>query len=131
MTAPVVAYPDAVLVVIDYLRSVLPDISVGSRVPEDRPDQFVRVRRTGGMRRNAVVDRPRIDFQCWGATEEAAESLMARVRAYTLAMAGKRGDTTVYRVREVGGPQWIPDNTSNQPRYGFAVEFSARGTELD
>lgn len=128
---PVVAFPDAVLVVIDYLREKMPDLMVGSRVPEDRPSQFVRVRRTGGLRRTLVNDRPRIDFQCWARTEEEAETLMSRVRAYTLAMAGTRGTTTVYRVREVGGPQWMPDNESNQPRYGFAVEFSTRGTELE
>jgi hypothetical protein len=51
---------------------------------------------------------------------------MGKTRAYVMAMAGKRGDTTVYNVREVGGPQWLPDPVSGQARYAFAVEFTTR-----
>lgn len=100
-------------------------------MPEARPAEFVTVRRIGGQRRSLILDRPRVDIHCWAASEEDAEALTARVRAYTLAMAGSRGTTTVYDVAEVGGPQWLPDSTSGQPRYAFAVEFSTRGTEME
>lgn len=128
---PVVMFPDAVLVVIDYLRSVMPvGTQVYSRVPETRPAEFIRIQRLGGTRRNLVTDRPRVDVECWSDTEESAEALISKTRAYVLAMAGKRGGTTVYDVSEVGGPQWLPDSVSGQPRYSFAVEFSTRGTEV-
>ncbi len=128
---PVVQFPDAVLVVVDYLRSVMPPGTlVYSRVPETRPAEFIRVERLGGLRNTLVTDRPRIDVECWSGTEEDAEALMSKTRAFVSAMAGKRGDTTVYGVAEVGGPQWLPDSVSGQPRYSFAVEFSVRGTEM-
>lgn len=126
MTKPVVVFPDAVFVVIQYLRAALGDTPVYSRVPESRPAQFVRVERLGGLRSSLVTDRPRIDVECWADSEEAAEALMSRSRAHVLAMAGKRGETTVYNVAEVSGPMWLPDSTSGQPRYSFAVEFSTR-----
>lgn len=131
VTKPVVVFPDAVLVTIQYLRGVLPDVTSVSRVPNPRPTEFVRVQRLGGIRRNLILDRPRIDVECWSDSEEGAEALCASVRAYVLAMAGKRGDTTVYAVAEVSGPMWLPDSASGQPRYSFAVEFSTRGTELE
>lgn len=131
MPKPVVVFPDAVLVVIEYLRGALPGTAVYSRVPDPRPDEFVRIERLGGLRSTLVTDRPRIDVECWSASEEGAEALVSKVRAYTLAMAGRRGDTTVYKVAEVSGPMWLPDSASGQPRYSFAVEFSTRGTEME
>ena len=130
MSRPVVEYPDAVWVAVEYLRGVL-DAPVYSRVPESRPPAFVRVRRVGGLVLDVVRDRPRLDVHFWGPTEEAAEALMRRGRAFLLAMAGTRGDTTAYRVREVGGPQWLPDPESGQPRYAAAFEMSLRGRELE
>ena len=106
-------FPDAVLVVVDYLRSVVPPGTlVYSRVPETRPAEFIRVERLGGLRNTLVTDRPRIDVECWSGTEEDAEALMSKTRAF------------------VSGPQWLPDSVSGQPRYSFAVEFSVRGTEM-
>lgn len=131
MTRPVVVFPDAALVTVTYLRSVMPGVLVYTRIPADRPAEFIRVERLGGMRRSLITDRPRMDIHCWSTSEEAAEGLMARTRALTLAMAGARAGTTVYDVAEVTGPQWLPDNTSGQPRYAFAVEFSTRGTEME
>ncbi|MFI7009970.1 hypothetical protein [Streptomyces sp. NPDC050145] len=132
MGRPAVVFPDAVLLVVDYLRAVMPGVEVGTRVPADRDEtypEFIRVERLGGARNSLVTDRPRVDVHCWAGSEEAAETLTARARAHVHAMAGRRGDTTVYNVREVTGPQWLPDSTSGQPRYAFAVEFSTRGKE--
>lgn len=132
MTKPVVLFPDAVLLAITYLRSVMPpDTVIVSRVPDPKPPAFVRVERLGGLRSTLVTDRPRIEFECWADTEERAESLMALTRAYVHAMSGARDPATVYRVKDVGGPQWVPDSRTGMPRYLFAIECSIRGTELD
>lgn len=131
MAKPVVIFPDAVLVTIQYLRASLPGAAVYSRVPDPRPAEFIRIQRLGGTRRLLFMDRPRIDVECWSDSEENAEALCARARAYVLAMAGKRDGTTVYNVAEVSGPMWLPDSVSGQPRYSFAVEFSTRGTEME
>ncbi|MFJ4960989.1 hypothetical protein ACIP6P_00720 [Streptomyces sp. NPDC088729] len=109
----------------------MPDVAAYSRIPNPRPAEFVRLERIGGLRRNVILDRPRLNVECWSDSEAGAEELMKVVRAYVLAMAGKRGTTTVYDVAEVSGPMWLPDSESGQPRYAFAVEFSTRGTELE
>lgn len=130
MAKPVILFPDAVLVAIDYLRPLV-EAPVYSRVPNPRPPEFVRFQRLGGTRRSLILDRPRLDVECWSDSEESAEALCKVVRAYVLAMAGRRGDTTVYNVAEVSGPMWLPDGESGQPRYSFAVEFSTRGTRME
>jgi hypothetical protein len=126
---PVVFFPDAVLVAIQYLRGAL-GVPAYSQVPEVLPAEFIRVERLGGMRNTLVTDRPRIDIECWSDSEEDAEALMSRARAYALAMAGKRGDTTVYNVAEVTGPQYLPHAESGKARYVFAVEFSTRALNM-
>lgn len=131
MANPVIQFPDAIMVIIEHLRASLPGTLVYSRIPEDRPAEFIRVRRIGGLRNTIVTDRPRVDVHCWGPTEADAEALMSIARAHVLAMGGSRSGTTVYRVTEVGGPQWLPDNESGSPRYAFAIEFSLRGRELE
>lgn len=127
---PAVRFPDSVLTAMEYIRTVIPGTLVCSRIPSPLPGEFVRVERIGGLRKSLVTDRPRINVECWGATEKASQDLMADVRGYVLVMAGKRGDTTVYDVEEVSGPMWLPDSATSHPRYAFAVEFSARGSAL-
>lgn len=130
MRDPVI-FPDAVLLVVQYLRSCMPTTLVYSRVPAEVPPEFVRVERLGGLRNSLVTDRPRIDIECWSDTEFNAATLAARARAFVSAIEGKRGETTVYRVAEVAGPQWLPDQKSGHPRYSFAVEFSTRGKRME
>ncbi|MEU7160330.1 hypothetical protein [Streptomyces chrestomyceticus] len=77
-----------------------------------------------------MSDRPRLDVHCWAETESAAYDLVALTRALLGAMPGVRGGVTVYRVTEVGGPQWLPDSESGQPRYALAVEVHMRGRAL-
>lgn len=130
MTKPVIIFPDAVEVAVNYLRPLV-SAPVFSRVPNPRPAAFVRFQRLGGTKRSIILDRPRLDVECWSDSEEGAEALMKVARAHMHAIGGKRGGTTVYDVAEVSGPMWLPDSESGQPRYSFAVEFSTRGTRLE
>lgn len=132
VSSPLLAFPDAVLVTVEYLRSALADITVYATVPANTQpaDEFVRVERLGGLRNSLITDRPRISIECWSDTQAHAAALMSRVRAYAHAMGGVRGETVVYRVSEVSGPMWLPDAASGHPRYAFAIEFSTRGRGL-
>ncbi|WP_405793346.1 hypothetical protein [Streptomyces sp. NBC_01506] len=87
--------------------------------------------RLGGLQRTVVSDRARLDFHMWAATEADAHDLCALVRGLIGAISGVRGGVTVYTVAEVGGPQWLPDPESSQPRYAFAAEIHMRGRVLD
>jgi hypothetical protein len=132
MSAPI-GFPDGVAVVRAYLREQLvargEDVPVGARVPSPRPPRFVRLERVGGTRLDLVTDRPRIDVHCWGDTEASATDLAALARALLFAMPGWRG-AVAYDVVEVGGPNTLPDPSSEQPRVVFAVEVSLRGARL-
>ncbi|WP_405817310.1 hypothetical protein OG241_22565 [Streptomyces sp. NBC_01390] len=123
--------PDAVAVVTGYLRSALAaagdPVPVVSRIPSPRPSRFVRVERLGGLQQTVVSDRARLDFHAWAATESDAHDLCALVRALVHVIPGVRGGVTVYRATEVGGPQWLPDDETSQPRYACAAEIHMRG----
>lgn len=134
MNRPVIVMPDAVAVVVGYLRPALAaagePVPVVSRVPSDRSKKFVRVQRVGGLQQTVVSDRPRLDIHAWADTESGAADLVALVRGLLGAMPGVRGGVPVYRVTEVGGPQWLPDSESSSPRYAIAVEIHMRGRVL-
>ncbi|MFE4514422.1 hypothetical protein ACFRMQ_09565 [Kitasatospora sp. NPDC056783] len=126
--------PDAVAVVTGYLRLALAEVGrpvpVVSRIPSPRPPECVRVERVGGTRGTVVSDRPRLDIHAWAETESAAHDLAAMVRALLDSIPGVRDDVTVYRITEVGGLMWLPDDQSGSPRYALAVELHMRGRVL-
>lgn len=132
MRRPVV-FPDAAAVVGAYLREQLAaygqPVQVVTRVPNPRPAKFVRIERIGGMQRDVVTDRPRLDVHCWGASEEDAHDLMQLARALLADIPGWHG-ATAYDVAEVGGPNVLPDAATSSPRYALAVEVSLRGKSL-
>ncbi len=134
MSRPIIVMPDAVAVVTSYLRSALAaagePVPVVSRIPTPRPHRFVRMERLGGSSPTPVTDRARLDFHAWATREDQAHDLCALVRGLLGAIPGVRGGVTVYSVTEVGGPQWLPDSESGQPRYAFAAEVHLRGRTL-
>ncbi|MFD3980759.1 hypothetical protein ACFWR6_19430 [Streptomyces griseus] len=133
MSAPPVLMPDAVAVMAGYLRAALAARGVtdpvGSRVPSPRPDRFVRMKRIGGPANSPVTDRPRLDVECWGADEADAHDLAQLCRALLGAARGRHGTTTLARP-VAGGPQWLPDTTSGQPRFVFTLDVTMRGEAL-
>jgi len=122
-------FPDPVAVIITYLRDELGGVPVyPNKLPDSLPSEFVQVSRVGGLRSSLVTDRPRIDFGCWSVSEVQAQDLVTRVRALVLGMAGRHGGTTVYDVRDVSAPMWLPDSATGKARFSFAVECSMRAT---
>lgn len=131
MTTLPVEFPDAVALVLDYLRDQLDDIVCVSQIPNPRPDTFLLVRRAGGVRLNVVADNPMLTVEAWAATPEAAHDLLAEARGRVHAMRGQAFDgVAVYRVTEIGGPAHLPDPTSEQPRYTMTVQVAVRGTAM-
>ncbi|WP_406226384.1 hypothetical protein OH723_24210 [Streptomyces albidoflavus] len=128
---PLIVMPDAVAVIADYLRSELGGVPVMSRVPNPRPRRFVQVSRVGGTARTVVSDAPMLDIHAWDETDADAADLIAMCRALIAALRGVTGGVTVYGSAEVGGPQWLPDPDSSQPRYALAVQVHMRGRVLE
>lgn len=81
MPAPLVTYPDAELVVVGYLRTLLPDLvpatyKIGTKVaPGVTPTRFIRVRQVGGDDLQRVAGRPRVDVQVWSDGTDDNESM--------------------------------------------------------
>jgi hypothetical protein len=120
-----VSYPDAQLVLVDYLRPLVDPIQIGVRVPSPRPSTFITVRRMGGIA-DTLIDRPRLDIFTWAASDQAAHDLAQQVRRHVAAMPGLRNGVRVTDVAEFAGPLPATDE-SNQPRWLVTFEISLRG----
>lgn len=123
---------DVVALVCDWLRDGLdvngwPDIHVATLVPSARPSEFVIVARTGGPRRDVVVDDAQITVDSWAATDADAHDLSQMCRALMFALAGRVVDgTKIYVLSEFAGPALLADIVSDQPRYRASYQVPAR-----
>lgn len=129
---PSVVFVDAVDVVTDYLRPLLDPTPVGGRVPNPRPDSFVRVARVGGtVDTIGVVDRATLIVEAWASTAAAAHDLCQTCRRSLAALPGTDvAARTVYRVTEVSGPANLPDEASQHDRYTMTMQVWTRGRQL-
>lgn len=119
------SYPDAEDLLIGYLMPIV-DVPVSTRVPRERPDRWVQVRRSGGIN-DVVRDRPRIDVFAWGSDEGDAHDLCMTARSALHALEG----TTLlgpvcYGVEEFLGPTRSDDRESGAPRMWMTVQLSLR-----
>jgi hypothetical protein len=137
---PAYIYPDAELLVLNYLRPILearPEswlqgILLGNKKPEASsteplPTRLVYVRRIGGQPRNEYLDLARIDFKCYGRSEYEAQRIASLVFALMQASVNHSGITNVAQFL---GLTNAPDDVSNAPRYMFTMEFNIKGEPL-
>lgn len=121
-------FPDATAVVIDALDADLAD-PVHAKVPATRPARFYRVLRTGGPRRNLVVDGAQITVESWAESDEDAQGMAQEARGILHTLPGQViGDVLVCRVDELSGPANLPDPLSDQPRYTQSFSVALRGS---
>jgi hypothetical protein len=126
-----IAFPDAERLVIDYLTPLV-GVPVSLTVPNPRPAAFVTVQRVGGARLNLVADDPTLAIEAWAASPTAAKAVLGVARAHLLAMGRQAVDgVPVYRVAELGGPAYLPDPDSDQPRYTLTVQVALRGVAME
>lgn len=129
MSEPIL-FPDVEALLVRVLPALV-GVDVSTRVPNPRPDSFVRVKRVGGGRRDYVTEEPLVVVECWALTEPAASALGRLTQAHVFALAQTSdGGDYVRAVREVGGLQAFPDPTSSTPRYQFTVQMQTRGVPL-
>lgn len=65
--------PPVVSVARGLLVPHFPGVTISSRVPNPRPQRFIRISRAGGPR-DWAIDRALILVECWAATEPAASA---------------------------------------------------------
>lgn len=136
---PAYVFPDVEALVINYLRpllaarpeSWLTGLELGNKKPETGsgidPPRVVYVRRIGGQPRDVHLDLARVDFKCYGRSEEEAQDIAALVHALMQASVNRSGIT---HVTQFLGLTNAPDDLSNAPRYLFTLEFNIKGQPL-
>lgn len=115
--------PDVEAMVVFFLTTKL-GVKVGTRVPNPRPDTFVRAWRSGGAAVNRVLDEAQITVSVWGPSTTAASELAQRVRHALL--SDNEGMTLVRGVEETGGLYFDPDPSTGTARYTFTVSLLVR-----
>lgn len=127
----VVLFPDTAAAVCTHLRTTL-GVDTDVKVPTDRPAEFYRVQRVGGVSREMVMDDATIVVEAWAPSEEEADDLAQLARAHLLAISNDYvGDTLLYRCVDVAAPGLLPDPISGSPRSTATYQVTARGVALD
>lgn len=129
MTEPLIVFGDAAAAVVGLLELQLAPTPVYSRVPADRPDEFVTAQRVGGAARNLVVDDATILVEAWAAQFDRAQDLVQLARAAVHAARGDRVGPQALLVcatGELAGPAPSPDPLSSQARYTLTLQVSLR-----
>lgn len=118
-----ITYPDPKAAVIGYLSGVL-DVPVASRVPDRRPESFVRVQLAGGEGGvEGLLSDVAFTVESWDNNESQAQARAQRIRGH-LRNAYTMGGYPVYGYKEWGPPVDLADE-SRQWRYTFtfAIRF--------
>lgn len=112
----------------EYLKSVQA-APVHTTAPKTLPPRFVQLTGVGGGT-GTVSDRPMVTFLCWAESRAQAARFANEVRAL---MFGCRslGGLPVYRVRQIGGPVYMPDPETGRDRYQFTLELNVRGRNFN
>mgnify|MGYP003562400210 FL=1 len=124
----IIRFPDGELFLIELLKPRIAPVKVASLVPKQhtQSDKLVRVSRTGGSTKDIVTDGGTYLIECYAASVGDAHDLCAEVRAFALAAA--RLSDRVRRAVDGGGPAYLPDPDSGQPKYQCLVQLDMRGT---
>lgn len=135
MTTEIVVFPDVEQLLCDYLTATLPAhwtvpgggvLKVGTRVPNPRPAEFVRLFVTGGAQRDLAVDTPRVTVDAYAERESRAHDLAAICRGLIHAIDTVDG-VQFYRIESGSRPQNLPDPTTGQTRYTATYSLDYRG----
>jgi len=128
-----VVFPDAESVITSYLRNQITPyigdtIHVGTDVPNPRPEEFIRLIRTGGVVQTQVSDGPQITLESWAMNEDRAYEIAKYARALVSRLQNDVWNgTTFYRMQEFSGPNSNPDDDSEMARYTWTFIIGMRG----
>lgn len=103
-------------------------VPASTKVPANRPAEFLVVRRIGGSRRDLVTDVPVLQVEAWATKESRASRIAVVVQALMQGYAEVDG-YPVWLEDEVTGPTPYPDG-SQQARYTASYAMAIRGKEI-
>lgn len=113
--------------VVDELTARLEAVHVGTRIPDPRPDEFVRVVSTGGAGVDLVTDESLLVLEGFAVNEGRARQLCALAIAHAQAAgrAGSMGGVPCYGVRAASLPANLP-MPSVPDRFRFTATIAVR-----
>jgi hypothetical protein len=124
------AYPDLIDLIRDHLATTYTPTPVSTRVPADRPDEWIQVRGIGGTDLRPVRIRERLDVFTWSTSEAAAQALALQVRATLHALAGTSTlGVACYRVDEFLAPRPFDDPLTGGFRSWATYQFDLRAED--
>jgi len=121
---------DAEVEVVAELNASMPDdfalMRAGTKIPDPRPDEFIRVVATGGAERDLVTDDPILVVEAFSTSETRAQRGCAFAIAVLQAGArmGRVGAATCHSVRVLGLPANLPMPTVPD-HFRFTATISA------
>lgn len=117
---PVIVFPDAEALVLDFLAGRLPDVRVTSEWPEDLAERLPLVavsRLDGRTELRFVLQDATLDVDVLASTKSAAQDLAQLTLAHLLTMpSASIPGATVYSVTD-DALVWVPDPVTEIPRY--------------
>lgn len=113
-------WPDVELLVIEWLHAALSPVHVGTDVPSSNVPRSIRVQRVGGPR-SQVLDQARVLVEVRASERGDCHDLTSDVRDLLRRLPGAHDEGTVTGVEETGGPAWLPDPLTAQPRFTLAL----------
>lgn len=99
---------------------------VGSKIPTDRPAEFLVIAAVGGTGRDLVTDSPTVTAEAYATTEKRARDMCAYAVAVAqaAARAGTLGGAVCYRLGVFSLPANLP-NPLVPDRYRYTATLSA------
>lgn len=125
------SFADPIALLVAYLGPALAPVPVASRVADERPLEWLQVRRVGGPALPPVREAVRFDVFAWAETEERATIIGHQARSAVWALAGTdRLGVTVYTVGEFMGPTMTQDEETRSPQLWITFEVLIRAVDV-
>lgn len=112
---------EAAVVALLRAQPALAGVHVGTRIPNPRPAQHVRVQRTGGNQRNMIQERATLLVECWGGTDTQAWLMTVAAHETLDGRNPLEQNGIELEEREVSSPVNYPDPSTASPRYTFTL----------
>lgn len=125
-----VAFPDAEIALLDYLRASIPGVVCNVEIPESYDASqgvYIRVRRIGGQTMFPVQDMPVYDVEAYGPTRDAASAALNEVLSHMAVARYRPAVTGVFgRLSIITGPQYVPDPVTEEDRWQSLITIPLR-----
>lgn len=125
-----VAFPDAEIALLDYLRTAIPGLLCDVEPPASyraNDGVLVLVRRAGGQPRYPVSDYPMYDIQVYAPTRDEGAMALGEVLAHIAVARYMPPVTGAFgRISVIAGPQYVPDPVTEEDRWQALITIPLR-----